>query len=65
MNKISLTDAEANHILLLLKDNEREEWYYSPFKQYWARHNRIKKKLCDVRNVNFENYIPPYEDEQD
>lgn len=65
MNQIKLTDAEANHIIKLLIDNEREEWYYAPFKQYWARHNRIKEKLCDARKIDFEHYTPTYEYEQD
>ncbi len=42
---VTLTEVEANHVIALMDDNEREGWYFAPREQYWKRHKRIKEKL--------------------
>ena len=42
---ITLTLPEINHLWSLIQTNEREGCYYAPKDQYWARSERIKKKL--------------------
>jgi hypothetical protein len=39
------TNAEINHILWLIKDNERIGWYLGSQEQHWKRSERIKEKL--------------------
>jgi hypothetical protein len=43
-----LTKPEAEHLLTLIQNNEREGSYYAPKEQYWARSNRIKAKLQEI-----------------
>jgi hypothetical protein len=48
MKPFKLTKPEAEHILTLIQNNEREGSYYAPKDQYWARSNRIKAKLQEI-----------------
>ena len=42
---ITLTRGELDHVLTVLKDNEREGWYFGNREQYWQRHQRIVQKI--------------------
>ena len=46
---LKFTNAELNHIELLLRNNESEGWYFAPKEQYWDRHLRIALKLKCAR----------------
>ncbi len=46
--KIELSLTEAEHLLHLIEDDEREGWYYGWDKQYWSRSNKIKTKLKNI-----------------
>jgi hypothetical protein len=48
MKEFKLTKPEAEHILTLISNNENEGSYYAPKEQYWARSERIKKKLQEI-----------------
>jgi hypothetical protein len=48
MKPFKLTKPEAEHILTLIQNNEREGSYYAPKDQYWARSWRIKAKLQEI-----------------
>jgi hypothetical protein len=48
MKEFKLTKPEAEHILTLISNNEREGSYYAPKEQYWARSWRIKRKLQEI-----------------
>jgi hypothetical protein len=48
MKAFNLTKPEAEHLLTLIQNNEREGSYYAPKGQYWARSNRIKAKLQEI-----------------
>lgn len=45
IHKRTFTIGEINHLLNLLLDNEREQWYYGNKEQYWERHKRILEKI--------------------
>ena len=42
---IKLTRTEADYILHLVKDNERNGEYYGPLMTYWRRVGIVKTKL--------------------
>lgn len=48
-----LTRAEAEHVLSVMFENEREGWYWGPKAQYWKRHERIKAALQAVLAADY------------
>ena len=59
--RCKLTLCEANHLLSLMADNERNGEYYGPREQYWRRSERIKKKFiapnAEIRH-DADNAVP-------
>ncbi len=51
MIHIKLTKSQINHILTLIKVNEREDWYYGNKFQYFERSNKIKEKIKFKKNT--------------
>lgn len=49
--RIAFTECEADHILSLVENNERDGTYTSPREQYWKRSERIKSKLTSARKL--------------
>lgn len=47
IHKRTFTMGEINHLVVLLMENEREEWYYGNKEQYWKRHKSILEKLLN------------------
>lgn len=45
MKTVKLTEAELNHLVGLIADNERDGTYYGNRRQYWKRSFMIKQKL--------------------
>ena len=56
METVKLTEAELNHIVNLIADNERDGTYYGNREQYWKRSFMLKQKLLSPAPVDF--YCP-------
>ena len=50
----SLTKSKLHHLLNLLENNEREQWYCGNRAQYWNRHRVLKAELEQLL-INFNN----------